>query len=197
MVAFNKCGHTSIVNSFMTAPGSPVDRAATQLRKDTLIGNYHKAQQWPEPVVTIAYFRHPLARIASVWNHLIRHNWYTSFKELGFTKEMPFDAFCKHLLFIRDDFLDPHLEEQSISFRACRAWLGDTAIYRLDEISTAWPQMCRTWDLDCTTNVAHMNRRDYPEGKPWTAMYKDKQVMFDLLHMYREDLQIWSDRKTP
>jgi len=168
------------------------------MRTDTLVGNSHKAKDWPEPVVTIAYFRHPLARLASVWNHLIRDSWYTSFKELEFTRDMTFPEFCIHLLSIRDEFLDPHLEQQDINFRACRAWLGDTHIYRLDEIDTSWPQMCRTWDLDCTSQVAHMNRRDYPDGKPWTALYEQcPELIFKLKDMYRHDLQIWQERAAP
>lgn len=194
IVAFNKCGHTSIINTFSTAPGQAPQRGPNALVEFSLVGNYHKAKDWPEPVVTVAYFRHPLARVASVWNHLIKEHWYTPFKAMGFERDMPFDAYCKHLLSIRDDFLDPHVEEQIINFRMCRGWLGDTQIYRLDEIDTAWPQMVRTWDLDCTTNVAHLNRREYPGGLPWPALYKDQEVMFDLLQMYGDDLEVWRRR---
>jgi hypothetical protein len=161
-----------------------------------LKGDAKKAAGWPEPVVTLAYFRHPLARIASVWNRLMRDTWYSSFHAYGFKKDMSFQAFCKHVLFIQHEDLDPHLRQQADSFRECRAWEGDTYIMRLDEISTAWPQMVRTWDLDCTTTIMHLNRADYPFGKPWTAMYEDlQQVVFDLLQMYSEDLEIWKIRR--
>lgn len=195
IVAFNKCGHASIINSFQAAVGEKPHRGPSSLAKTSLIGDYKKAQQWPEPIVTIAFFRHPLARVASVWNKLMRDTWYASFHVHGFQKDMSFEAFCKHLLFIQDDNTDPHLRPQSEQFNECRGWLGGTYIMRLDEISMSWPQMVRTWDLDCTTNLLHLNRADYPDGKPWTALYDGlDQVAFDLMQMYGEDLQIWRNR---
>ena len=195
IVAFNKCGHATIINSFSAAPGEKPHRGPNSLDAVTLKGDAKKAMAWPEPVVTIAYFRHPLARIASVWNKLMRDTWYTSFAAHGFTKGMSFEAFCKHLLFIDHANLDPHLRPQAESFRACRGWFGDVAIYRLDEISYAWPQMVRTWDLDCTSSVIHLNRADYPEGKPWTALYGHDDLVMQLMRMYGEDLHIWRNRK--
>lgn len=198
IVAFNKCGNATILNTFSTAVGEKPQRGAKGLAKISLKGDAKKAETWPEPVVTLAYFRHPLARVASVWNKLMRETWYTSFAPYGFEKGMDFKSFCLHLLFIQDRDLDPHLKSQAESFRECRGWLGDTYIMRLDEISYAWPQMVRTWDLDCTTNVLHLNRSDYPDGKPWTAMYEAlDHIAFDLMEMYGEDLQIWRDRATP
>jgi len=195
IVAFNKCGHATIINSFSTAPGEKPHRGQNSLDKHTLKGDAAKAQAWDQPLVTIAYFRHPLARIASVWNKLMRDTWYASFHQYGFTKGMTFEAFCRHVLFIQHDALDPHLKPQCESFRECRGW-NDTCIYRLDEMSYAWPQMVRTWDLDCTTNIVHMNRADYPDGKPWTALYEGHEdLIAQLLDMYGEDLHIWRERK--
>ncbi len=202
IVAFNKCGHASIVNAFTAAPGEKPSRGPNSLQNISQIGDYKAAQKWAEPIVTLAYFRHPLARVASVWNRLMNNTWYVSFASHGFEKGMTFKAFCLHLLTLNVPEeceyrpLDPHLKPQYESFRDCRGWLNDTYIMRLDEISYAWPQMVRTWDLDCTANILHLNRGDYPHGKPWTAMYRGMdQVAFDLLQMYREDLQIWRDRK--
>ncbi len=200
VVAFNKCGHTSIINSFQTASGNAVlrEKPDDALKEATLVGDYAKAATWPEPIVTIAFFRHPLARVASVWNHLIRDFFYLQFKAHGFTRDMPFEDFCKHLISIRDEFLDPHLEEQAINFRACRGLLNEVEIYRLDEISTSWPQMVSTWDVDCTVNIAHMNRRDYPGGLPWTDMYHHYPMLArQLLDVYAEDLEIWRSRALP
>ncbi len=120
LVAFNKCGHASIINTFNAAPGEKPQRGPSGLDPVTLKGDYKKAETWPEPVVTLAYFRHPLARIASVWNKLMRDTWYTSFHAYGFEKGMSFEAFCKHVMFIRDQPLDPHLRPQAESFRECR-----------------------------------------------------------------------------
>jgi len=198
IVAFNKCGHASIINSFTAAVGEKPHRGPSSLQDISQIGDYKKAKTWDEPIVTIAFFRHPLARVASVWNKLMRETWYTSFHAHGFTKGMTFEEFCEHLLFIQHDNPDPHLRPQADQFRECRGWSGDTYIMRLDEISTAWPQMIRTWDLDCTTQMLHLNRSHYPDGKPWTAMYEGReQIAFNLCEMYREDLQIWRDRAVP
>jgi hypothetical protein len=197
IVAFNKCGHTSVINTFKTGAGNVSDRSAKK-PDGMLQGNGHAAERWPEPIVTIAYFRHPLARVAAVWNHLVRGHHYTPFKAMGFTRDMEFVPFCQHLLWIRDDYLDPHVEHQNLQFRQARGWLGETQIFRLDEISTCWPQMVRTWGLECTTNVAHLNNNSYPEGKPWTALFDGhEQIAFDLMQMYREDHQIWQDRRVP
>lgn len=195
IVAFNKCGHATIVNSFTAAVGEKPHRGPNSLQSISQIGDYKAAKIWAEPIVTIAFFRHPLARVTSVWNKLMRETWYAPFSPLGFEKGMDFKAFCKHLLFIRECDLDPHLRTQAEQFRECRGWLGDTYIMRLDEMSYAWPQMVRTWDLDCTTQTLHLNRSDYPDGLPWTAMYKGlDKIAFDLMEMYREDLCIWRDR---
>jgi len=195
IVAFNKCGHATIINSFTAAVGEKPHRGPSSLQDISQIGDAKKAAKWDEPIVTLAFFRHPLARVASVWNKLMRDTWYVSFKTYGFEKGMDFEAFCLHLLSIQDALVDPHLRPQAESFHECRGWLGDTYIMRLDEISYAWPQMVRTWDLDCTTNILHLNRSDYPDGKPWTAMYDGmKQITFDLLQVYRDDLYIWRKR---
>lgn len=195
IVAFNKCGNATILNSFSSAPGEKPHRGNNSLDPVTLKGDAKKARTWEQPIVTIAYFRHPLARVASVWNKLMRDTWYASFAPLGFEKDMTFEQFCKHLLFIQDCDLDPHLKPQIQSFRECRGFT-DSCIYRLDEMGTQWPQMVRTWDLDCTTTVIHLNRADYPDGKPWTALYDgNEQITYDLLTMYAEDLHIWRNRK--
>lgn len=195
IVAFNKCGHATIINSFTAAVGEKPHRGPSSLQDISQIGDWKKAATWDEPVVTLAYFRHPLARVASVWNKLMRVEYYLTLRPLGFVEGMSFGAFCLHLLAIDRDNLDPHLKPQAASFRQCRGWNGDTYIMRLDEISTAWPQMVRTWGLDCTTETIHLNRSDYPDGLPWTALYSgNEKIVFDLLHMYSEDLQIWRDR---
>lgn len=198
IVAFNKCGHATIINSFTAAVGEKPHRGPSSLQDISQIGDYKKARTWADPIVTMAFFRHPLARVASVWNKLMRETWYVSFAPLGFEKDMDFKSFCLHLLFIQDCDLDPHLRSQALSFRECRGRAGDTYIMRLDEISYAWPQMVRTWDLDCTTNIMHLNRAEYPDGLPWTALYVGlEKIAFDLLRMYREDLKIWRDRSVP
>jgi len=195
IVAFNKCGHTSIVNAFQTKPGDYPQRGKNKLAIESLVGDYEKARNWDYPIVTIAYFRHPLARLASVWNHLMRQSWYSSFKSMGFERDMTFPQFLEKLLQEKGNYLDPHVKHQHLNFRECRGWLGDTWIARLDEIATVWPQMVRTWDLDCTTNIAHFNREEYPAGLPWTSLYVGhEQLAFDLLKMYDLDLHIWRNR---
>jgi hypothetical protein len=201
LIAFNKSGHTSVVNMFMTSPGGTVDRGPKPHDADTLRGDIKKAEKWPEPIVTAAFIRHPLARIVSGWNHLNREHFYTPFKTYGFTPEMDFEQYVQRLLRVmashNPEKVDPHFQPQHIGFRLARGWLGSTQIMRLDEIDSAWPQFVRTYQIECTLTCATLNKKSYPDGKSWTAMYVGIEPMaFKLLEHYQTDLYMWERRQT-
>jgi len=199
-VTFNKSGHTSLTNMFLTTPGGAVDRGASSKDEGrTLVGDIKQAATWPEPLVTGCFVRHPLARCVSAWNHLIRDHFYQPFKTYDFRPEMQFDQFVGRLLRIltsqNPENLDPHFRPQSIGLRLARGWLGHVQVMRLDEVETAWPQFVRTWEIESTLAVVHLNNKTYPNGDPWTAMYDGIATMaFKLLEHYADDLYMWENR---
>ncbi len=218
VVAFNKSGSASIINTFSCSVDKEPERSERSL--DVLRGTWDKAINFPDPIITIAYFRHPLLRVASVYNYfftLARDEQATvhfmedlfptqevttkiaktPFREnlikLGFNQDMSFEAFCDHLITSHVDLTaDLHLKRQSESFVECRGKSTDTWIARLDEIETAWPQMVRTWGMDCTTKIAHLNKKNYS----WITMYQDIPVIAKLLlQLYHDDYRIWELRR--
>lgn len=199
MVSFNKSGHKSIVQGFMSEPGN---EDSTKMVGQTLRGGLRPKSvqpwdEWPAPLVTLAYFRHPLARVASVWNHLFRERaGYTPLEKFGFTEGMIFSEFVHHLLTIDvNDEMDLHLMPQDRAFQRCTTNTLTTEIYRLDQIETAWPKMCRTWGLQCRPDALYLNSRaeNYPAGKPWTYMWHDLQDEATALlgGLYAGDFTTW------
>jgi hypothetical protein len=203
MVSFNKSGHKSIVQSFMTMPDG---QDSTKMIRGTLHGGMRQTprqvwHEWPDPLVVIAFFRHPLARVAAVWNHLFRDRMgYTPLLKFGFTEDMIFREFVRHLLTIEEnDEMDLHLMPQARAYSRCHSGAITQRIYRLDEIATVWPQMCTTWGLQCRREPFHHNSRadNYPAGKPWTHLWHDLEgeALELILGMYSADFDLWSNLK--
>jgi hypothetical protein len=193
MVSFNKSGNTSITTTF--AAGLDVLRGV-----DT--------DGWPEPFVTLAYFRHPLARLASVYNYFFElprrvalkssyvqpTPFRESFENMGFNKDMTFEDFCDHIIERSTSMLseDLHLKRQSESFREHMGNPVDIWIGRLDEINVTWPQMVDTWGLECCRGISQHNRQTYS----WTEMYEDIPDKAALLeYIYKDDYAVWSRRR--
>lgn len=200
VVSFNKSGHKSIVQGFMTMPDGQdsAKMVLGTLHGGMRQGHHQPFEDWPTPIVTLAYFRHPLARVAAVWNHLFRDRaGYTPLLKFGFTEDMIFREFVRHLLTIEEnDEMDLHLMPQSRAFNRCVGDTVTTEIYRLDQIATQWPKMCATWGLQCRREPFHYNDRsqNYPNGKPWTYLWHDlESEATDLLNgLYHQDLDTWS-----
>lgn len=202
MVSFNKAGHKSIVQSFMSEPGNAdsqkmVGQTLRGGMRPTSVQPWHK---WPTAIVALAYFRHPLARVASVWNHLFRERaGYTPLEKFGFTEGMIFREFVEHLLSLEENNdMDLHLMPQMRAFDRCATNAVAAQFYRLDEIETVWPQMCTTWGLQCRRDPLHLNsRRDnYPGGKPWTHLWKGLEPeATELINgLYADDYNAWGLR---
>lgn len=197
LVTSNKCASASLGNMFCCLPGQVPYKGPTSLHTSTLRGDVKKARHFPEPLMTAIFIRHPLARVASTWNALVRLNWHTPFATYEFTREMTFEEFVQQLLVLlsRNGPLDPHMQHQDRGFSDARGHQGHLQVMRVDEIETAWPQFVRTWGINCTVNSAHMNRTDYPDGVPWTALYDDiLPLASQLLMYYSEDLRMWLER---
>ncbi len=206
IVAFNKSGNTSIVNTFQCPFGGTPQRGVRNLE----VLKAPSSSDFPEPIVTIAYFRHPLARLASVYNYFFElprrevietdsmakvqpTEFRVNFKVLGFRADMNFEDFCEQIIAKKDRLHeDLHIKKQSESFIADRGLAVDTWIARLDELSTVWSQMVSTFHLDCSTRIAHFNNQ---VGYSWVAMYQDIPVVTKLLlELYHDDHRIWQMR---
>ena len=147
VVAFNKCGHTSIINMFLTPPDQSVVRGAmpaVQVSSDVPVEQVYKGfaedvDNWPEPAYTIAFFRQPARRMLSVYQHFIVRTMqkelttagYTAFTKLGFDASMTFPVFCRHLRSIDLD-ADLHLKPQVTSLNAAVG--GELRTYTLENL---------------------------------------------------------------
>lgn len=190
LVAFQKCGHTSLINTFVTPPTFTVERGARHL--EAKHGDSKTVGDWPVPVVTVAFFRNPLARTWSVYNHLVRDNFRDEFSCLGIDQSSPFDQFCEAIVSCDDLSFDNHLKPQVQSFR--EAAKGSYWVARLEEAEWKWPRMCRVFQLDCTTKLARFNIADY--SHPWTRAYHrmDRKLLNALLACYAGDNDVWEEQ---
>ena len=187
VVAFQKCGHTSIINSFKTPCGEDVVRGADGL--DDMFAGV-ATNDWPHPVATIAYLRHPLSRLVSVYNHLVLGTYRENFDQFGMYAGMPFAIFCDRLCDHSTDVdLDPHTKRQAVSLVEMS---DDTTLWlaRLEEINQRWPAMVDTFGLACVREPAHFNNK---ARVPWPLMYHrhSKADLNNLLNVYSVDMDLW------
>ena len=206
MIAFQKCGHTSIINMFLTpadmslvrgtapALGAPAvrnsgDEAAAI---DAFRGDAAAAQKWPPPRLTIAFFRNPLMRALSAYQHFIvrtlREELSTqgqeSFLSMGFTADMDFAAFCKHLQTI-DLTRDPHITPQALSFN--EAYDGEeTHAGQLEQLTMIWPLMVDHYGLDCTKEVPRYN-----EARYMVTEHMSEESVAIIKQLYNTDHKYW------
>lgn len=190
VVAFQKCGHTSIINTFRTPRGSKVVRGADGL-DDLLSGP--STEDWPPPVVTAAYVRHPLARLVSVYHHLVRpfDTYREKFDQFGMYGGMPFQTFCDRICSVATDVdADPHTKRQVSSLIEMGS--GTSWLARLEEIYHRWPVMVATFNLDCAIIPAQFNVAEHTN---WTLMYhRHRKADIDaLLDVYRDDVNLWEN----
>ena len=203
VVAFNKCGHTSIINMFLTpadkelvrgaAPAIRISNAAPVLQ-EVYRGTAMDAQHWPEPELTITFFRNPLQRALSAYEHFIIRTLdevdgvptlgRESFTKLGFTVGMSWYEFCAHLGKI-DLSADDHLKSQAQSFTEVFTG-GEVYGGQLEQLSTTWPLIVDQYGLDCTKEVPQYNEAKYDRERMLsTAAY----TRFDQL--YGADRRYW------
>jgi len=189
VVAPQKCGHTSIINTFTTPVGEHVARGARRL--EALHGASDTTKDWPAPLATVLYTRHPLARIWSVYKHLVREKFREQFEVLGVHSLTPFETFCEAVIACPDLAFDLHLKPQWDSMREAR--VGTMWLARLEEANWKWPQMCATFDLDCTHNLVSFNKSS--DSTPWPRAYHrmNRSTINDLLNCYGVDMDYWEN----
>jgi hypothetical protein len=196
VIAFQKCGHTSIINAFLTPldaevqrgiPGVPLIRNSGD--EAAAIGAYRgdvvAAHSWPKPELTIAFFRNPLARALSAYEHFfVRGTLRTQFEELGFKLSMEFPDFALHLRNI-DLNADPHLRPQTTSYMA--AGLHDN-IYagQLEQIDVTWPLLVDQHNLDCSKQMPRYNAATYETEDRLTGA---RLLLFE--DLYKDDYLLW------
>jgi len=188
VVAFQKCGHTSIINMFLTPADVPLVRGGA-IPDDAYRGTVEKARSWPEPRLTIAFMRNPLMRAFSAYDHFIIRTQRASIMALGFTPDMSFTQFITHLGEI-DLTADEHLKPQWLSFIEACASL-DVYGGQLEQLDTTWPLIVDQYGLDCTKEIPHYNRaeRDYM----WdTEDRLPRSVLAAFKVLYATDYACWN-----
>lgn len=161
VVACNKAGHTSVINMFRTRR----DREPESVR-------LHKHcrddfSEWPDADYTLMFFRNPIRRAISAYEHFIvrtlritsqRSRGYSNFSHYGFTPEMTFLDYAKHLHTI-DVSCDPHLLPQFVSLT--RSGSGKLIAGQLERIEEQWPFLIDYLKLDCSPALEHINKAGY------------------------------------
>lgn len=176
MIAFNKCGGTSIINTFKTEPDQIVARGTGTLS--------FKDSRTPE--VNVAFFRHPLNRVASVYNHLIVEVFREKFRVLGFFEDMFFIEFVETLLTI-DINADEHLKPQMTSFNELRDKHSATWTGRLENIHVTWPMLVDVYSMGCSTRLPKFNAKEY---KP---LWVGDKLTTSLIELYADDYFMWHE----
>jgi len=203
LIAFQKCGHTSLINMFLTPADMPLVRGdAPAIRNsgdeaaaiNAYRGDIVAAQNWPKPDLTIAFFRNPLLRALSAYEHFIVRTLKVidgvstlgrqSFTDLGFTADMDFAAFVLHLRNINLK-ADNHLKPQSTSFIEA---YNDEEVYagQLEQLDTIWPLIVAQYGLDCTLEIPRYNEAEYITHKRLSGV---RLSMFK--ELYARDYAFW------
>lgn len=212
VVAFQKCGHTSIINMFLTPADMPLVRGtAPALRSDDAYRGYAEdTQDWPEPELTLAFFRNPLIRALSAYEQFIVRGIQRplaspvisfgddhvvapgvpslgrqSFTDLGFTADMEFKDFCLHLRNI-DLNADNHLKPQATSYMQAYGNPGQVYSGQLEQLDITWPLLVDQYGLNCTKEVPQYNAAKYETKDRLTGVHLD---LFKKL--YAQDYRFW------
>lgn len=183
LVAFRKSAHTSIVNTFCTLAGEEVERGAGA-------GVFRDENT---ATITVTFFRNPLARLVSAYNHLVVSEPESSLTKWGYHPRMGFAEFIRLTVSIPDDKLDLHLQSQCRQL--CEAleqhmthmvWIGQVEL-----LMTHWTEMKNVTDLQDTPVIpANFNAKEY---KPWPEYYTpdlERQAM----SAFRDDYLVWGSR---
>lgn len=185
LVAFRKAAHTSIVNSFLTKRGEDVVRGGKSRRRDELTAS-----------ITVAFFRNPLARLVSAYNHLVRGDdeLRDSLQHSGYRHGMEFDQFVEITLSIPDSMTDLHLRSQT--WQLCEAfeehhtdviWIGQ--VENLN--TTSWRELRDFTGLAMPDFVPAFNARGHP---PWSSYYTEALAHKALAARFFDDYTTWVSR---
>ena len=194
VVAFNKCGHTSVINMFLTPRGetpvrgrSAVLNSGEEAKKlGAYRGDLAACKEWPDPELVVAFFREPIRRALSAYQHFIVRTSRKPFQDLGFTADMSFKDFVMHLRKI-DLSADAHLEPQFLAFDQATPKNTRATLYRIEDLDLAWPNMVKELGLNCTTEVMHYNQGNYDPYQYIT----DPEIVEVIDDLYQSDNMVW------
>jgi hypothetical protein len=195
VVAFNKCGHTSIINTFMSPREGfqnpqPATIASSEIAK---VDGYRcnllddEWRSWPEPEFIVSFLRDPVQRIISAHQHFCVRKERYKFKELGFKFGMSFPEFVDHLLTV-DISADPHLSPCIDDLFTVSGDDKHCILAPLENIQEAWPQIMAVVGLvDVPREVYHKNKGEYDLR---TTSY-GQDLHDKIRELYREDYALW------
>jgi hypothetical protein len=203
VIAFRKCGHTSIINTFMSTPedkapsnsaAGPVVVNSTDKVKalNAYRGMIPAQEDWPEPDIILSFLRNPVTRALSAYQHFfIRNPGFRgmSFREsllaAGFTEDMSFEDYVAHLETLTLDE-DPHIKPQYPDLEAAGGSDYEYVVAPLEMIDVCWPLMMAEFDVNCPMQVLHENRGGYdPES------YLTPDLTQRLKVLYSNDYGLW------
>jgi hypothetical protein len=185
VVAFNKCGHTSIINTFMSTKEDLPNTTDRARALGGYQGDLTNFQDWPEPEVIVSFLRNPAHRALSAYHHFCVRKERYKFKELGFEFGMSFPDYVDHLLTV-DLTVDAHLAP----FIDDLVTAGGDRVYvlaPLELIGECWPiAMDNVGLADVPREVLHKNKGGYQA---------EDYMRFDLHEklrgLYCEDYNLW------
>lgn len=186
LVAFRKAAHTSLVNTFLSNRGEDVVRG----HKSGRGRDKHTAS------VTVAFFRNPLARLVSAYNHFIVSSQLpNSLDKFGYQHGMDFAQFINLTLSIPDHQIDPHLRSQT--HQLCEAfeehftntiWIGQVE----NLATTSWREMRDFTGLQNTPDfVPAFNAKGHD---PWPTYYTAALARKALEGRFFDDYKTWQSR---
>jgi hypothetical protein len=186
LVAFRKSAHTSIVNTFCSRAGEDVVRGSSNYGYDDA----------DTTSITVAFFRNPLARLVSAYNHLVcaEDGLHSGLQKFGYQHGMDFGQFIDLTLSIPDNKIDLHLRSQT--WQLCEAlehhyttvvWLG-----QVEQLPAHWRQMQNFTAIWDTPDAPPMfNGRLH---RPWPMYYTVDLAHRVLTDRYFDDYKTWQSR---
>jgi hypothetical protein len=182
---------------------TPLDQSVVRgAKSEVLRGSAAEAIDiWPYPALTIAFYRNPLDRALSAYEHFIKRTLVypeesnggplslgrQNFTDMGFTSDMEFKDFALHLRNV-DLELDLHLKPQSNSFDETTTHSTRTATYQLEQLDELWPEIVNKHALDCSTEVVSFNAAQYETKDRLSGA---RLGIFE--DMYQDDYERWED----
>jgi hypothetical protein len=194
MVGFNKCGHTSAINTFVASLNHTdpppqrvkvINSADVAALTGSVRGDLTNFQDWPEPHTIVALIRSPITRIVSAYHHLMVRTQRYNFIDLGFQPGCSFDEFLDHLATI-DLTKDAHTASYGPDLLTAGADKHKTIIIPLEEIDTAWPAVLTRLGMDdVPTEMWHKNKS--PESYEFPNYPQFKKIH----DVYLNDYNLW------
>jgi hypothetical protein len=182
LVAYRKSAHTSLINAFCNESVEEVTRATPGHRDKKTAA------------ITVSFFRHPLARLVSAYNHLVVSEPESTLTQWGYEQSMDFHDFIALTLRLPDKEIDLHLASQSYQLSLALedhhtdvVWIG-----QVEEAMSDWHRMMRFTGLRLpVVPLPTFNRKAHP---PW-PMYYTPELIRDVLHSrYMGDHSVWETR---